>query len=214
MGLRTWAERKTMSKLLPYLVKALAEGRFGEAPKKAYWFLAGKKMYIGAVLGAVAALLQWGTSSGTCGQLGLDCTGYTATLASVAGILALIGLYDGAVRAEAPNKFAGLVVLLCLSFGVLSGCAGMLPPISANIGRQPVQQPDQETINGLICRGKFEAAEVYAQDRGASRAEVTERVQRAIQEAFKRPDCCLENACLDKPTSAAPADSQTRSAVR
>lgn len=108
MGLIKWAKEKTMSGILAYAVKAIAEGKFGELPKKLYWFLAGKKTVIGSIFGAAWALLAWGSSSGTCGGYGWDCDGWANTLGGIAAFLLAAGLYDGALRTKAPNKFASL----------------------------------------------------------------------------------------------------------
>jgi hypothetical protein len=65
--------------------------------------------------------------------------------------------------------------------------------------------PDQGVVEDLMCRGQEAMAQVYLEDRGASRAERTERIERARDRALKRAaagqPCCPEGAC----TAPAPA---------
>ena len=91
-----------MSNLPALLVTGIAEGRFGEGPKKVYWWLSGKKTYIGLAFGLAWALLEYGSSSGTCGKLGYDCSHISSVLGQVAMFLLAVGLYDGAIRTTAP----------------------------------------------------------------------------------------------------------------
>jgi hypothetical protein len=190
MGLRAWAERKAMGKILAYAVKAIAEGKLGELPKRLYWRLAGAKTYIGMAFGAAWALLTWGTESGTCGKLGYDCTAWANTLGVIAAFLMAVGLFDGALRTKAPDKFAGLVALLCVLVGTTA--CGQLQ--LETFPKRPLGV-DQGVVEGLVCRGELKQAEVYAQDRGASRAEVTERVQRAVETVAHKPGCCAGPTC-------------------
>jgi hypothetical protein len=93
-----------MSKLLALLVRKIAEGDFGEPLKRVYWWLAGKKTYIGMAFGASWAMLAWAQDVGVCTMRGWDCAGWSTTLASVAAFLVLVGLWDGALRSQPPNK--------------------------------------------------------------------------------------------------------------
>ena len=43
-------KKMNWGKILPTLFRAIAEGQAGEGPKKVYWFLTGKKTFIGALL--------------------------------------------------------------------------------------------------------------------------------------------------------------------
>ena len=89
-----------MSKLLPLLIKKVAEGDFGEAPAKIYWFLAGKKLYISIGILIAGYVLDVLFSKGLCES----CGGYKGELITFAAILATIGLYDGALRSDPPQE--------------------------------------------------------------------------------------------------------------
>ena len=97
-----------ISRILAVFVKKLAEGDFGEPLRKCYWWLAGVKTYIGMAFGAAWAALAWAQESGLCTAQGWDCEGWGTTLASIAAFLVLVGLYDGALRTQAPDKLAGI----------------------------------------------------------------------------------------------------------
>lgn len=146
-----------MSSILAYAVKAIAEGKLGELPKKLYWALAGKKMYIGMAFGAAWAVLDWGTLSGTCGKLGYDCTAWANTLGTIAASLLAFGLYDGALRTKAPNKLAGLVLLLCLGLS-LSACGSMA---QVRVGGEPRMHPDEQVVFARVCADQPDAARLY-----------------------------------------------------
>ncbi len=87
-------------KILPRIFKAAAEGEFGEAIKKVYWFGAGYRTITGALL--------WGIGGG----LETVCSNYPdfawtceagRVVYSVGAILATVGLLDGAVRSPWPE---------------------------------------------------------------------------------------------------------------
>lgn len=88
-----------MGKLLAILLVKAAEGAFGPKVKATYWALAGKKTYIGLVLGVLAFALNEAAKAGVCGQ----CGSWGAQVAGVLAILTVVvGQVDGAVRAEPP----------------------------------------------------------------------------------------------------------------
>lgn len=86
--------------ILPALLRAAAEGSFGEPVKRAYWWAAGKKTVTGAILLAAGAGLEvlaaahpeWAWTSAW--------AGYVFTAGS---ILAAVGLVDGGVRSPWPT---------------------------------------------------------------------------------------------------------------
>jgi hypothetical protein len=87
-------------KILPLAFKALAEGQFGEVPKKIYWFLAGKKTIIGALL------LAWGTGmEAVCANY--PDFAYSCEVATwvywLGGMLTVVGLADGGTRSPWPE---------------------------------------------------------------------------------------------------------------
>lgn len=89
-----------ISKILPALLRAWAEGGLGEPAKKVYWFLAGKKAITGAILLAVGTALD-----ATCGnypQWDWACPGarYVFWLGA---LLTSVGLVDGGVRSPWPE---------------------------------------------------------------------------------------------------------------
>lgn len=89
-----------MSKLLPLFIKKLAEGDFGQPLARLYWFLAGKKLYISVAIGLLGVSFDYLFGAGLCDP----CGSYKNDLLVIAGILATIGLYDGAVRSNSPKK--------------------------------------------------------------------------------------------------------------
>lgn len=103
-----------MSKILAVLFSKLAEGDFGAKPKAAYWWLAGKKTWIGALFGAAWAALDRLDAGGVCAAQGWDCAGWSTTLGGIAAFMLSWGLYDGALRSPVPYKYAGLLLLALL----------------------------------------------------------------------------------------------------
>lgn len=93
-----------MSTILTKLVKALAEGKFGAGPAKAYWWLAGRKTYTGIALGAAYFVLHGGAAAGVCEP----CGGYAHGLAVASITLVSVGLLDAAIREEPPVKPASV----------------------------------------------------------------------------------------------------------
>lgn len=90
---------KKPSEAVPKLINAIAEGHFGEGPKKIYWALAGKKTWITVGVAGVATALE-SVPAEMCAQ----CAQYTDYVWSAAGFLLVTGLWDGAVRAVPPKK--------------------------------------------------------------------------------------------------------------
>ena len=88
-----------MSQILARIIRGVAEGKYGAAAKKVYWFLAGKKTITGIVCAAAYAGLLAAQATGTCAE----CGKYAETLAYVAGFLVTVGLFDAAVRLDPPK---------------------------------------------------------------------------------------------------------------
>ena len=86
-----------MSVLL-HLVWKVAEGDFGEGPKRAYWWLAGKKTWTGIALGVAWYALSDAGQRGLCAP----CASYAEWLLYLSGILVSTGLLDKALRSAAP----------------------------------------------------------------------------------------------------------------
>lgn len=89
-----------VSKILPALLKAWAEGKFGAPAQKFYWLLAGYKTITGAIILALGAGLE------------TVCAGYpgyawSCTAAPyvymIGGLLAAVGLVDGGTRSPWPK---------------------------------------------------------------------------------------------------------------
>ena len=91
-----------MGKLLAILLVKAAEGNFGPGAKAAYWWLAGKKTYIGLGFALLAYGLNEATKAGVCAE----CGSWGVQVAAVAAALALlIGQVDGAVRTQPPYRY-------------------------------------------------------------------------------------------------------------
>lgn len=88
-----------MGAILARLVKKVAEGDFGATPAKVYWWLAGKKTWTALVLATVAGGLFLASQLGLCGP----CYDYGTYIASASVVLGSWGLFDGAVRIQAPE---------------------------------------------------------------------------------------------------------------
>jgi len=86
--------------MLPKLLRMAAEGKFGAPIQKTYWWLAGKKTFIGAAGVFIAA-----GAAGICGQY--EQFSWACDVSSGAmwlfGVLAGVGLVDGATRAPWPD---------------------------------------------------------------------------------------------------------------
>lgn len=88
-------------RIFPLFFKAIAEGQLGEPAKKIYWWLAGRKTVLGAILIAVGTGLE------------ATCSNYPAYTWSceagtwvywLGGMLALVGLVDGGTRSPWPES--------------------------------------------------------------------------------------------------------------
>lgn len=93
------AKEKAVSKIIAMLIRKVAEGDFGAKPAAVYWFLAGKKTYLGVALASLAFALSRAGEAGVCGE----CEAWVKTLGGVAAFLISIGLVDGAVRTYPPS---------------------------------------------------------------------------------------------------------------
>ena len=171
--------------------------------------------YAGTLAAVLSAGLTW-TISSACHPLvawsiSLECATQGTVLTGVILVLVYLGILDGAMLARAPIPpiarrridelhpwgpgRGGSAVLALLSLLLLSGCASM-GGAQAAIGVRVPKGVDGATLEGLVCRGEMEAAQVYAQDRGASRAEVTEALERARRATKGTPGCCTaEGKC-------------------
>lgn len=87
------------SEFIPKLIKAVAEGKFGEPAKKVYWQVAGYKTWITGAVALAAFVLQYLSEQGLCA----DCSTYYNVLYQVAAVLLAVGLFDGAVRIDPPK---------------------------------------------------------------------------------------------------------------
>lgn len=88
-----------VSKIIAYLLKLIAEGKFGALLAKVYWWLAGYKTYIGLALGAVYAGLLKLAESGCA-----PCSEYAGYVAWLSAFLVSIGFIDAALREKSPAK--------------------------------------------------------------------------------------------------------------
>jgi hypothetical protein len=92
-------------------VKSVAEGKYGEGPKKVYWFLAGKKTWIAIGIAALAGVGQVAVNvlSGCVPECGsaesvAQLQGLLNHVPAIVGFLVAVGLFDAAVRIEPPKK--------------------------------------------------------------------------------------------------------------
>lgn len=90
--------------ILPAILKAAAEGKFGEGIKRAYWAMAGIKTVSGAVVLALGAGLE--TVCASYPEYAWTC-GAGKWLYLIGGILASVGLVDGGTRAPWPSQPSG-----------------------------------------------------------------------------------------------------------
>lgn len=86
------------SKAVPTAVTQIAEGKFGEGPKKVYWWLAGKKTWITVIVAGAAEIM-----SNIPAEQCEGCAEWAAYTWTAAGILLVVGLWDGAIRAIPPT---------------------------------------------------------------------------------------------------------------
>lgn len=87
------------SEFIPKIIKAVAEGKFGEPAKKVYWQVAGYKTWITVVVASAGFVLQQLEEAGLCA----DCGAWYVILYQVALGLLAVGLFDGAVRLDPPK---------------------------------------------------------------------------------------------------------------
>jgi uncharacterized membrane protein YedE/YeeE len=86
--------------LLPAVLRAVAEGKFGEPAKAVYWKTAGYRTVTGAALVGLGAGL--GAVCGSYSELAWSCRAETWIMAAGA-LLASVGLVDGGVRSPWPD---------------------------------------------------------------------------------------------------------------
>lgn len=158
--LKDKGRRLAMGKILGIVLSWLAEGKFGKGPQAVYAWLQGKKTAIAAILATVAAALQAAQSNGTCalfeGQKlfgwAINCGELASGLLWLSGILALIGLTDGALRMDPPKASKGfsrplaLVGLALLSLVMLSACGEDPLPLAPDPVPTPIPTPAQSVI--------------------------------------------------------------------
>lgn len=201
--------------------RAFMAGEYGEVSmgwwKRLVAFMNGKKRYTGLALmalpkvvalvaGAMAAAgfdpmeiakwTAWG-SGGLLFAIGIvhriakwldDLTPDGPSGSGVAGAVLLLGVLSRSIA----------TVLVVVGLGMLPGCAHILPRVHAEIeiGGKPGPVVDQRTVESKVCRGNVTGAWIYlVEEKGVSRDIADERIERAIQAAFKRKDCCLANEC-------------------
>lgn len=90
--------------ILPALFKGIAEGKFGELPKRIYWFGAGHRTVTGAILLAAGAGLETIASAYPEWTWAAPAARYVY---AAGAFLTTVGLVDGGVRSPWP---AGTVI--------------------------------------------------------------------------------------------------------
>ena len=141
--LKDKGRRFAMGKILGIVLTWLAEGKFGSGPQKLWLWLQGKKTIIAGLLATIAAALQAAQANGTCALVeghklfgwAINCGEAASALLWLSGILALVGLTDGALRMDPPkapqpkandargfSRPLALVGLAALSLLLLSAC--------------------------------------------------------------------------------------------
>lgn len=97
--------------LLPNFVKGVAEGKYGEAPKKVYWALSEKKTVTALVITMLYGIAK--VALYTFAQCVPECAtaesvaqmeAFLAYVPELVGVLVAVGLFDKAVRLEPPKK--------------------------------------------------------------------------------------------------------------
>jgi hypothetical protein len=88
------------SELLVKVIKGVAEGKFGEEAKAVYWAVEGYKTVIGLVGGLLIYILEQVVAAG----YWPEAAPAIPVLYAIAAFLLSVGLYDGALRSEAPKK--------------------------------------------------------------------------------------------------------------
>lgn len=92
--------RGNWGRVFPLFFKAVAEGQFGKVPKEIYWFLAGRKTVLGAILIGVGTGLEAVCSSHP--SYAWTCEAGTWVY-WLGGMLAAVGLIDGGTRSPWPT---------------------------------------------------------------------------------------------------------------
>ena len=92
-------KRGFVLRMLLYVTRGLANGKFGKGPQRTWTALSGFKTYIGLTF------VVLGFTFGEAFNLGLcpDCPQWNQILMTVGVVLAQIGLLDGANREEGPG---------------------------------------------------------------------------------------------------------------
>lgn len=203
-----------MGAILGWALKQLAEGKFGSGPQRVWLWLQGKKTIIAALLATIAATLQAAQSNGTCALVEgvklfgwpVNCGEAASALLWLSGILALVGLTDGALRMEPPKApqpkandargFGSRLALAAMAIGsllLLSACGSMA---QLRLGEQRPLAPDPEVVEQLVCRGQIADAERYVELRSGSMADRVELIERAFKHTKSKPGCCAaEGKC-------------------
>ena len=106
MGIRSLfrkVKRGFALRMLLYVTKGLANGKYGRGPQKGWLALEGTKTYIGL------AFILAGFGFGEAFNLGIceQCPDWNQALMAVGVVLAQIGLLDGANREDGPEMAAG-----------------------------------------------------------------------------------------------------------
>lgn len=115
-----------------------------------------------------------------------------AVLLGVGGMFATLMLEVWRRRPQRGFGFSlGITLTGCLL--LLSAGCGLKGQVELNPQRP--KGIDQGVVENLVCHGEIKEAETYAQDRQASRAEVTEAIQRAMEKTAHRPGCCAGPTC-------------------
>lgn len=208
MGLRGWAT-ETFGRRE---ADAARKGKRGMAAMKFLQFLDGYKRVLALLTYVIEGIAQAaGLGDHTAGIgvvfriLRWDPAGMGVEIgpALQAGFT-LWAILDGLRKANAQRKLeqaakaAAVALLLCLTLPTALACRA-----TGQFAVNPkTVEPDQDTVDALVCRGAIERAEVYLGDRNASRAEIVERIERAAKKAFKRPDCCIAAGCGSRPGAA------------
>ena len=95
-----WFAKGHWGKILPAILRGVAEGKFGEPAKKIYWASAGYKTVTGAVLIFIGGGLEVLAGTGPEYQWAVRAGQVVYTLG---GILASVGLADGGTRSPWPE---------------------------------------------------------------------------------------------------------------
>lgn len=202
MGLRDWAVRRKLNQQFQVWKLKLEAERLKPAGEveasMPVWLHTVLVIFSGGALAAAADALTNGFTA--------DKAGFTrlASAAFAGGLVALVAWLKqspiapsstAAAPRDANGKLLGLLLMLGLP---LAGCASMGgAQAQLGVGIKGPKGVDAAVVEGLVCRGEVEKAEGYAQDRGASRAEVTEAVERARRAVKGKPGCCAASGTCE-----------------